>query len=340
MGYMRRASISVYIATALLVAMIGALVGFMLLSRNHEQLARVLAAEAASVLRVRAMTQYERLADSLITNLRTYLFTQDAAWLRRFEDSRQDLKRRALEIHALLQDSPAQQQRLADMDEQLRHWFDEVAASLRGGTTPFSVNQFVARQDALMTTLGQLSHEFHLIESQRQHAREPQFRETVHRMEQIFSGLAAIIIMGLLVVWRCSLGAIRRPLQLLQQSLQSVAKGGDAPRLSPEKLPGEFHGLVDAYHRVCNHLVEKADAHSRELEKLNQQLLRGIIPICSKCKKIRTERGQWVQVENYIHSRTRADFTHALCEDCLRNTLSAGGTPPAPASTQPGDARG
>jgi PAS domain S-box-containing protein len=46
--------------------------------------------------------------------------------------------------------------------------------------------------------------------------------------------------------------------------------------------------------------------------------LRGIIPICSSCKKIRDEVGEWQQVEVYIRDRTEAEFTHSLCPDCAR----------------------
>ena len=46
--------------------------------------------------------------------------------------------------------------------------------------------------------------------------------------------------------------------------------------------------------------------------------LRGIIPICSFCKKIRDDKGYWNRVETYVAERTGADFSHALCPDCAR----------------------
>ena len=65
----------------------------------------------------------------------------------------------------------------------------------------------------------------------------------------------------------------------------------------------------------------KSARHARDMEKLNEQLLKGLITICSNCKKIRAEHGQWVPIEAYVRSRTAADFTHALCEECLSKTL-------------------
>ncbi len=46
------------------------------------------------------------------------------------------------------------------------------------------------------------------------------------------------------------------------------------------------------------------------------QTLRGIVPICAKCKKIRDDRGYWQQVEAYITQHTAAHFSHGLCPCC------------------------
>ncbi|MDB6064648.1 MAG: putative sensor protein [Pedosphaera sp.] len=46
--------------------------------------------------------------------------------------------------------------------------------------------------------------------------------------------------------------------------------------------------------------------------------LRGLLPICSSCKKIRDDRGYWQKVESYIMDHTNAEFTHGICPDCLR----------------------
>jgi two-component system, chemotaxis family, CheB/CheR fusion protein len=46
--------------------------------------------------------------------------------------------------------------------------------------------------------------------------------------------------------------------------------------------------------------------------------LRGIIPICANCKKIRDDQGYWNQVEVYIRDRTEVEFSHGICPDCAR----------------------
>ena len=46
--------------------------------------------------------------------------------------------------------------------------------------------------------------------------------------------------------------------------------------------------------------------------------LRGLLPICAKCKKIRDDEGYWVKIEKYIHDRTDARFTHSICPECSK----------------------
>lgn len=50
------------------------------------------------------------------------------------------------------------------------------------------------------------------------------------------------------------------------------------------------------------------------LEKVN--ILSGLLPICASCKKIRDNKGNWINLEKYISERTEAEFTHSICPDC------------------------
>jgi hypothetical protein len=72
------------------------------------------------------------------------------------------------------------------------------------------------------------------------------------------------------------------------------------------------------------HEAEKSQAElvgaNRQLQEAldNVRTLRGLLPICSGCKKIRDDQGQWQVMENYIQRHSEASFTHGLCPDCLR----------------------
>lgn len=61
------------------------------------------------------------------------------------------------------------------------------------------------------------------------------------------------------------------------------------------------------------------------LEKAMSELkvLRGIIPICSCCKKIRDDRGAWRQVEAYLQEHSEAAFSHGMCPECVERSYQA-----------------
>ncbi len=48
------------------------------------------------------------------------------------------------------------------------------------------------------------------------------------------------------------------------------------------------------------------------------QTLRGYLPICASCKKIRDDRGYWNQVETYISEHSEAEFSHGICPECAK----------------------
>jgi PAS domain S-box-containing protein len=52
------------------------------------------------------------------------------------------------------------------------------------------------------------------------------------------------------------------------------------------------------------------------LEKV--KTLSGLLPICSFCKKIRDDNGYWNKLEAYIETRSEAEFTHTMCQECAR----------------------
>lgn len=46
--------------------------------------------------------------------------------------------------------------------------------------------------------------------------------------------------------------------------------------------------------------------------------LRGILPICAHCKKIRDDKGYWNQLEEYIQDRSDTQFSHGICPECAK----------------------
>jgi len=50
----------------------------------------------------------------------------------------------------------------------------------------------------------------------------------------------------------------------------------------------------------------------------NVKILKGLLPICMHCKKIRDEKGYWKRIEAYIQENSEAEFSHSLCRDCAK----------------------
>jgi len=48
------------------------------------------------------------------------------------------------------------------------------------------------------------------------------------------------------------------------------------------------------------------------------KVLRGLIPICASCKKIRNDGGFWQQLEEYIGEHSEAEFSHGICQPCVK----------------------
>ncbi len=60
-----------------------------------------------------------------------------------------------------------------------------------------------------------------------------------------------------------------------------------------------------------------------ELQSALQDIktLRGLLPICAACKKIRDDKGYWNQIESYLQEHSEAEFTHSYCPDCYKKLM-------------------
>lgn len=83
--------------------------------------------------------------------------------------------------------------------------------------------------------------------------------------------------------------------------------------------------IIEA-HRQLEQEIDQRKQIAKEREKLIEEqkeslskikTLRGLIPICANCKKIRDDEGYWHGVETYVTEHSEAVFSHGICPDCI-----------------------
>jgi hypothetical protein len=75
--------------------------------------------------------------------------------------------------------------------------------------------------------------------------------------------------------------------------------------------------LISHHRKMLEEKREKAiQDRERALDEL--KVLRGLLPICASCKKIRNDKGYWTQMEAYIRDHSEAEFSHGICPECAR----------------------
>lgn len=81
--------------------------------------------------------------------------------------------------------------------------------------------------------------------------------------------------------------------------------------------PGQF---ATVFTDITEHkkLLEQKEKLIAELRDAGTQIktLRGLLPICASCKKIRDDQGYWQQIELYVRDHSEAVFSHGICPDC------------------------
>ena len=114
-----------------------------------------------------------------------------------------------------------------------------------------------------------------------------------------------------------------------RENCEVVLSGNkDCPR--HVHLKGRAWETGDSIGRVC--LMAVLDITERTRVALERDLLvnelqqaladiktlKGLLPICSFCKKIRDDKGYWDQVESYISSHSEVEFSHSICPECIK----------------------
>lgn len=84
-------------------------------------------------------------------------------------------------------------------------------------------------------------------------------------------------------------------------------------------------GFAGVHHLRVRGLARKQRQLAAEVEVALDRLkvLRGLLPICAGCQRVRDEGdGSWKQLETYVADHSEASFSHGLCESCVKNLYS------------------
>lgn len=92
--------------------------------------------------------------------------------------------------------------------------------------------------------------------------------------------------------------------------------------VNPEILISKVNVFCNLYKQRL--LIQQQNARiekqNRELKKQLREinLLEGLLPICSSCRKVRGDDGCWSHLDDYVSRRSNLEFSHSLCTDCAK----------------------
>ncbi len=115
-----------------------------------------------------------------------------------------------------------------------------------------------------------------------------------------------------------------------------LKEGYESIALIPIKTGNTTHGLLQLNDRRKNRFTDETIAFLEEIGSIidilfsfvqaqltdETETLKGFLPICCQCKKIRKEDDSWMQIEEYIRKHsTNTEFTHTYCPECYQSVI-------------------
>ena len=96
-------------------------------------------------------------------------------------------------------------------------------------------------------------------------------------------------------------------------------KAGAVDFITKPIIPELLIGKVRIFLELHKQKIERERLISELKEALNNiKTLKGLLPICASCKKIRDDKGYWSEVESYISLHSEVAFSHGICPDCMK----------------------
>ena len=161
------------------------------------------------------------------------------------------------------------------------------------------------------------------------------YRENILILSILFQLASAILAVRLIwvtkkkIAWFLVASGITLMTVRRIESLVMLVSGGSTERseLAFEIVGHVISALLLAGIYLIRPLFTSIAQTEEEREKLilelqeavnNIRTLRGMLPICASCKKIRDDKGYWTQIESYVSQHTEAEFSHGICPECAK----------------------
>ena len=92
----------------------------------------------------------------------------------------------------------------------------------------------------------------------------------------------------------------------------------------PRQITAEQINAMLSLARQVMSLLEMRGVNDRLASALEQlKTLRGLLPICAWCKRVRDDQGYWNRLETYLQQHSEADVTHSICPECFEREAKA-----------------
>lgn len=152
------------------------------------------------------------------------------------------------------------------------------------------------------------------------------------RLSLVFIVVLFLLFVAHFIIYRI---LVLKPIMNLRDKALGISQNEDLlGEVMPLPFSRELKTLTSAFNTMSeklrhhmDHLEERVAERTYELTLTNDKLkvaldeiktIRGIIPICMFCKGIRDDKGSWNQLESYIAEHSDAQFSHSICDKCMK----------------------
>ncbi len=108
---------------------------------------------------------------------------------------------------------------------------------------------------------------------------------------------------------------------VIRKSVNSAVQGVQVSR-QRSSLNRTEAGITRTINLLVSSVLFESEGQPRVLlmlEDVTELLaLRGLLPICARCKKIRDDKKYWHALESYCHDYLSLEFTHSICPECAK----------------------